>query len=331
MPKLKEEKTQAPNKLKRPMSKSIFRLNDLKKEILSFRKNGLKRGGYCGFPDFHKYYSMKKGSTTYVAAPAAVGKSEFVKELMINLAMFEDWNWVVFSPETGSPKDVFADLLWGYIGKPIVRGDGFKSATDKEMDAGMKFVNDHFFVLDVGVKDLNVATYFNEIRELIESGEHVDATLIDPVTEMDIYSSGGARDLELGKFLTGIRRMSGAYNIHSVLVFHTKSVGLKQTKDVYGKDIRYYPPPQMDDIAGGLQSSRKGFFIIGLWRPPLNVINPDTDQPYEKNTLYVEVLKAKPKAIGKTGVSVFKYNPLSTRFTDSRGLGARPLDNKIPF
>jgi len=280
------------------MSKSIFRLNDLKEEILSFRKNGLKRGGYCGFPEFHKYYSMKKGSTTYVVAPAAVGKSEFVKELMINTATFEGWKWVVFSPETGSPKEVFADLLWGYIGKPIVTGEGFDSATDKEIEAGMEFVNDHFF---------------------------------DPVTEMDIYSSGGARDLELGKFLTGIRRMSGAYNIHSVLAFHTRSISLKQTKDMYGKDIRYYPPPQMDDIGGGLQPSRKGFFILGLWRPPLNVINPDTDQPYEKNALYVEVLKAKPKAMGMLGTLKFNYNGYSSRFTDEDGLPARPLNDKLPY
>lgn len=313
------------------MSKSIFRLSDLKKEILSFRKNGLKRGGYCGFPDFHKFYSMKKGSTTYIVAPAAVGKSEFVKELMINTATFENWNWVVFSPETGSPRDVFADLLWGYIGKPILKGDGFESATDAEIEAGMEFINKHFYVLDVGIMDLNVTTYFKQIKDLIDSGENIDAVLIDPVTEMDIYSGGGARDIELGKFLTGIRRMSGAYNIHSVLAFHTKSIALKTTKDVYGNDIRYYPPPQMDDIAGGLQSSRKGFFILGLWRPPVNVPNPATNEPYEKNTLYVEVLKAKPKAIGKTGVNIFKYNKLSTRFTDESGLGARPLDQKIPF
>jgi len=313
------------------MGKSIFRLSDLRGEILSFRKNGLKRGGYCGFPEFHKYYSMKKGSTTYIVAPAAVGKSEFVKELMLNTAMFEDWRWVVFSPETGSPKEVFADLLWGYIGKPIVTGEGFDGATDAEVEAGMEFVDKHFYVLDVGLMDLSVQTYFSEIRELIDSGVQVDATLIDPVTEMDIYTGGGARDLELGKFLTGIRRMSGAYNIHSVLAFHTKSIGLKQTKDIYGQDIRYYPPPQMDDIAGGLQSSRKGFFILGLWRPPLNVINPDTDQPYERNTLYVEVLKAKPKAIGRTGKVMFKYNTYSTRFTDAEDLGARPLKEGIPF
>ena len=312
----------------------VYTLDDLRDEIWEYRKKGLQRGAYCGFPEFHEYYSMKKGSTTYIVAPAAVGKTEFVKELMINTAEFNDWSWVVFTPETGSPKEVFADLLWAYLRKPILSGVGFESATDAEVDAGMDFIGKHFYILDVGLRDLDVRTYFGAIKKLIEMGVHVDATMIDPVTEMDIYTGNTGRDLELGSFLSNIRRLSGVYHIHSVLVFHSRDVDMRKGVLENGRKIQYPVPPNMSSIAGGMQPSRKGFFILGLWRAPNGLINPDTQEPYPKNQLHVEVLKAKPKAIGKLGVYRFTYDPYSTRFMDENGEWSQPLpteENKLPF
>jgi len=312
----------------------VYQLDELRDELLEYRKRGLQRGAYCGFPEWHEYYSMKKGSTTYIVAPAAVGKTEFVKELMINTAQFEDWVWVLFTPETGSPKEVFADLMWAYIRKPILSGIGFESATDAEVERAMDFVNKHFYVLDVGLRDLDVRTYFSVIKKLIEKGVHVDATMIDPVTEMDIYTGNMARDLELGSFLSNVRRLSGVYHIHSVLVFHTRELDMRKGVLEDGRKLSYPLPPTLGSIAGGLQSSRKGFFVLGLWRAPNGLIHPDTGEPYPKNVLHVEVLKAKPKAIGKLGVYKFTYDPYSTRFRDEYGEWSRPLNEQseeIPF
>jgi hypothetical protein len=308
----------------------IYGIDEFKEALTQYRHEGLKRGAYCGFPELHEYYSMKKGSTTYVVAPAAVGKSEFIKEIMINTAVFEDWNWVVFSPETGSPKEVFAELLWAYARRPIVKSDRFEPATDEEFEAAIEFVGKHFFVLDTGLYDLTPSVYFKEIDKLINDGHKIDGTVIDPTTELSVYN-GGQRDIELGSFLTAIRKNSGVYNIHTVLIFHTRGMEYVKGKDENGNAIRYLPPPTIFDIAGGQQASRKGMFIIGLWRPPAGVIDPETGEPYKRNQLWVNIAKAKPKAIGKLGTLKFNYDGYSSRFTDGEGLPSRPLDDKLPF
>lgn len=292
----------------------IFELDaSMEERLLTLRRDGLKKGAYCGFPSLFEHYSLKEGSTTYVVAPPYSGKSVFINEIMMNLAEFEDWKWAVFSPETGSPRDLFAELLWVKLRKPFMLNDEL-NASEEEVKLAMDFVQEHFYILDPMHVDLNERLFFESIKEVEKTYKiKINGAIIDPITDlsMDIAQR---QDLVLGGFLTRVRKFSSSYNIHTIIAFHTSAMGFTSGKSITGETVRYLPAPTMFDVAGGQMASRKGMMILSLWRTPHNVIDPVTGMPFENHEMRVLIQKSKPKTVGKVGEIKLFYDRWSSRF-----------------
>ena len=96
-----------------------------------------------------------------------------------------------------------------------------------------------------------------------------------------------------------------------------------------GTMMLYYPQPTFFDTMGGMMWSRKGYMVMSLWRPPIELINPDTDQPYEKNETIIQILKVKPKIMGAVGrISLF-YDNMSSRFYEKDAFGTKQFSRDI--
>ena len=70
------------------MRKTNFKLSDVKDDLYNLRHNGVKRGEWVGLPTLSDYYSMKRGSTTYIYAGAHAGKSQFTWEMVMSVAQY---------------------------------------------------------------------------------------------------------------------------------------------------------------------------------------------------------------------------------------------------
>jgi predicted transcriptional regulator len=69
--------------------------------------------------------------------------------------------------------------------------------------------------------------------------------------------------------------------------------------------------------------------VMSLWRPPVELINPDTDQPYERNETIIQILKVKPKIMGAVGrISLF-YDNMSSRFYEKDAFGNKLFSRDI--
>jgi hypothetical protein len=298
----------------RPKNEFIHRLGDYKSQLKDLRQNGLKKGSPTGFEELYEHYSVKKGSTTYLIASPAVGKSSILYEILINLAQFEGWKIAIFSPEGGSPTDLFAEMLWAYLRKPFLKND-VVNATEKETEEAYAFMEKHFYIIDSGLKDLNAESYYRAIKDIeLEDGVKIDGCVIDPIVELNINPDNKREDLALGSFLTKVRKFSSENNIHTWIAVHTRQMQLTAKKQENGDTLYYYPQPTFFDAAGGQMYGRKGYMILSLWRPPQGLLNPETEAPYDKNETVIEILKVKPKVMGKVGKISLFYDAWSSRF-----------------
>ena len=84
-------------------------------------------------------------------------------------------------------------------------------------------------------------------------------------------------------------------NYHTIVTVHTKH---QQAK--YKNGVPYVDKPTMNDIAGGMQWSRKGMMVVNVWRCPYG-LEDGNGVPYEPNQVEITVVKAKPKIVGKLG------------------------------
>jgi len=298
------------------MRNIIYKAEDVMDSLTTLRREGVKKGAWTGFDSLFDKYSVKKGSTTYIYAGAHQGKSQFGFELMMNLSEYSGWKWAVYTPETGSPTEVFAELLWVYLRKPFLINDHL-TATDEETAKAMDFVNKHFYLIDSGLQDLSVEGFYTAVEQIEEDNFiTIDGCMVDPFTEIKTDISAGVRDdIAIGTVLTKIRKHSAEKDYHTIVTVHTKH---QQAK--YKNGVPYVDKPTMNDIAGGMQWSRKGMMVINVWRCPFG-IEDNNGIPYEANQVEITVVKAKPKIVGKLGTVTLYYDKMKNRYyeLDSQG------------
>lgn len=298
------------------MRNIIYKAEDVRDSLSTLRNEGVKKGAWTGFDSLFDKYSVKKGSTTYIYAGAHQGKSQFGFELMMNLAEYSDWKWAVYTPETGSPTEVFAELLWVYLRKPFLINEHL-TATDEETEKAISFINDHFYIIDSGLQDLSVEGFYTAVEQIEEDNFiTIDGCMIDPFTEIKTDVSSGVRDdIAIGQVLTKVRKHSAEKDYHTIVTVHTKH---QQAK--YKNGVPYVDKPTMNDIAGGMQWSRKGMMVVNVWRCPYG-LEDGNGVPYEPNQVEITVVKAKPKIVGKLGTVTLYYDKMKNRYYeyDSQG------------
>lgn len=287
----------------------IYTADELRGSLGTLRREGVKKGAWTGFSSLFDKYSVKEGSTTYIYAGAHQGKSQFGFELMMNLAQYSGWKWAVYSPETGSPTEVFAELLWVYLRKPFLINTKV-TATDEETERALNFINTHFFIIDSGLRDLSIEGFYTAVEQVEEDYDiRINGCFVDPFTEIKTDVSSGVRDdIAIGQILTKVRKHSADKNYHTIVTVHTKH---QQAK--YKNGVPYVDKPTMNDIAGGMQWSRKGMMVINVWRCPFGLEDAN-GIPYEPNQVEITVVKAKPKIVGKLGSVTLYYDKLSNRY-----------------
>jgi len=313
----------------RPSNDFIHRLADLKPYLSKLRVDGLKRGEHTGFENLYQKYSVKAGSMTFIIASPAVGKTAILYEILINLAEYSNYKIAIFSPEGGSPTDLYAEMLWAYLRKPFLLND-ISNASDKEVEDAYAFLDEHFYIIDSGLKDLTAGSFFRAVDDIEKEDDvKIDAIVIDPIVELNINPDNKRDDIALGSFLTRVRKFSSDKGIHTFIAIHTRAMTMLSKKKDDGTTMLYYPQPTFFDTMGGMMWSRKGYMVLSLWRPPIELINPDTDVPYERNETIVEILKVKPKIMGAVGrVSLF-YDTMSSRFYEKGSFGEKLYSRDI--
>lgn len=298
------------------MRNIIYKAEDVRDSLSTLRNEGVKKGAWTGFDSLFDKYSVKKGSTTYIYAGAHQGKSQFGFELMMNLAEYSDWKWAVYTPETGSPTEVFAELLWVYLRKPFLINEHL-TATDEETEKAISFINEHFYIIDSGLQDLSVEGFYTAVEQIEEDNFiTIDGCMIDPFTEIKTDVSSGVRDdIAIGQVLTKVRKHSAEKDYHTIVTVHTKH---QQAK--YKNGVPYVDKPTMNDIAGGMQWSRKGMMVVNVWRCPYG-LEDGNGVPYEPNQVEITVVKAKPKIVGRLGTVTLYYDRMKNRYYeyDSQG------------
>jgi len=279
----------------------IKRLSEVKMQLDERREKGVVRGNSVGW-DWNRFpYTVKLGTTTFIAAAPASGKTEWWLEILINLSCLYGWNHVLYTPETGDAVDIFSELCHKFVGKPFIKGEN--SMTEIERTKAEYFVDSHFYVIDPIDEEVTIESFFAMVDEVEKKYETtIQTTTIDPwneLTERYEKEDLGREDKYLSRILGLVRKNARKTNRHNCVLNHVRDQAAV-TKD----GITYYPAPSARDFAGGQVWFRKGLSVLIPWRPPVGLQGSD-GRPYEENELHLRIAKAKPKGTSKVGVYRF--------------------------
>lgn len=309
------------------MDKIHYRYREVHDRVEELYETGITRGVYLGFETLHEYYSFKPQGTTYVYGSPFAGKTEFWFEIMMNLSELYDFKHAIYTPESGEAHDIFAELLSKRTRKPFYKNiPNHMDLTEyyREKD----WIDEHFFIIDPKDKDLTIEEFYTGVSAIEKDyGIKINTTCCDPFNELDHDFSphSGRQDLYIENRLGYIRRDAFANHRHNVILTHIADQEPIKTKE----GIIYYPPATPRQIAGGQAWYRKAMNMLCGWRPPSNMIDPDTGVPYEENEFHLIIHKYKPKGVGKKGTVKLYFDSHQNRYYEKvdgnkRYAGKRP-------
>lgn len=279
---------------------------DLQEETDELYTKGIDRGFYVGFRSLEEFYNIKLGCTTYIGGIPSHGKTEFHFELLLNLTEFYGWKHALFSPETGSPKEIIAELSHKYIRKPFLKGHSQMNENEKYMaDA---FLKDNFFILNPDENKITIEELLSIALE-VKKEHGLNTFSIDPFNELkhDYSNHGGREDKYLEYVLGMIRRFAREHNVHIFIIAHPRTL-----RPVDGK----YEPPTAFELSGGAAWYSKAETIICVYRPN------------DTNEANIIIQKTKPKHTGKKGTVVLFFDMKKSRYYEISHTGMQNFSAK---
>jgi twinkle protein len=266
---------------------------ELTKETDHLFENGIDKGAYPGFKGLSELYNVKKGCTTYVGGIPSHGKSTVLMEILMSLSELHEWKHAMFSPETGTPSDIIAELAHKYIRKSFDKGP--YQMTIKEKYAADAFLSEYFYIMTPPENKMSVEDLLSIALE-IKQKHGLDSFSIDPFNELshNYDKHGGREDKYLEYILGRLRRFAREHDVHVFVVAHPRTL-----RPVDG----VYLPPTAFELSGGAAWYAKAETILCVHRP---------DQTSAKVEIHVQ--KAKPKQIGRKGMVELYWDWQKSRY-----------------
>ena len=285
------------------------RLEDEQSKLEDLHYKGIQRGYSVGW-DWDKFpFTIKMGTTSYMAAPPHTGKTEFWFDILINLSCLHGFKHLIYSPETGNASEIYAELCSKFVGKPYY---GQNKMTQAEKVYAEMFINTHFVVVDPVDEELSIEQFYDLVDEIEnELAITFQTTTIDPWNELKEEFKPedlGREDKYLSRILGYCRKNARAKNRHNTIVTHVRDQSM-----MVEDGIRYTPIPTAREIAGGQVWFRKGMLMSILWRPPYGLVDGH-GVAYKMNQTIVKIAKSKPKGVSKNGLYSFFYDSDKKRF-----------------
>jgi twinkle protein len=190
------------------------RLNDL-------YAKGTGKGFSTGYSSVDTIYTVAPGQLTVVTGYPSSGKSNFVDQLMVNLARTHDWKFAICSFEN-QPEIHISRLMEIYTKKRFFDGRGRMS--EAERDQAFKFVQDHFLFIDNNGEEPSTLDSILERARVAVKRMGVRGLVIDPYNYIDLNKTNSTETEAISNMLTKVQRFCKANDVHTWFVAHPSKI-----------------------------------------------------------------------------------------------------------
>ncbi len=281
----------------------ILNYKDVKDELLNHWEHGGGKTYYIGFPESRPLYQVMKGSCTDITGYPVSGKTQFLKEVLINLSEFWGWKHLIYLPDAGTNVEILSDLIHKFSGKTFQKTFSTSSGnvhdtpnhiTAEEVEKYAPLILENFRLMKTD-KLLTPKEYWNFAKDnWKELG--IDSASIDSWNYLKHDLEGYSReDKWLEDTLSYRNQLAEETGLHFFTLIHPKN----PTKSKDGKIIM----PTEHDIKGGSEWFNNGKSILIVHR-----------ESKEQNFADIYVRKAKPRVVGKVGFFTLNFDLETSRY-----------------
>lgn len=158
--------------------REIKTITDVFEKIQHQYNNGRKKGVSTGFECLDPHFTWRRGHLVILNGYPGMGKTTFMRQLILLTAIKYDWKWGIYSPENYPIEDLYIDFIEIYSGKSI---DNKRTTriTQNELEAAKDFINEHIFVVEDN-EDGYTADQFRKITQRLIKEKGIIGIVKDP-------------------------------------------------------------------------------------------------------------------------------------------------------
>lgn len=261
------------------------RLNDL------FDK-GTGKGCSTGYASLDSIYTVAPGQLTVVTGYPSMGKSNFVDQIMVNLARKEEWKFAVCSFEN-QPEVHIARLMEIYTKRKFY--DGQMRMDKALMHDAFKWVKEHFLFIDSNGEEPSTLDSILERARIAVKRMGVRGLLIDPYNYIDLDRKDSTETEAISNMLTRVQKFCKAQDVHTWFVAHPSKIqrsGVEQ------------PRPDGMSISGSMAWWAKTDCGLTVHRK-------------EGSTVEVAVWKCRYRWVGTQGETSLVYDKVAGTYSEN--------------
>jgi len=190
------------------------RLNDL------FSK-GTGKGFSTGYSSLDTIYTVAPGQLTVITGYPSSGKSNWVDQIMVNLARDHDWKFAVCSFEN-QPEIHISRLMEIYTKKRFFEGANRMTAAEKEV--AFKWVTDHFLFIDSNGEEPSTLDSILERARVAVKRMGVRGLVIDPYNYIELNRDNISETDAISQMLTKVQKFCKAHDVHTWFIAHPSKI-----------------------------------------------------------------------------------------------------------
>lgn len=271
----------------------VFTINDVWDDILHIFEHGLPQGDKTGDKQLDEHIGFMPGELTMVTGIPGHGKSIYLDQVSLGLAINSNWTFGICSPESYPIGFYYTRLIKRIFGKKFSK----YNMQPHEVLEIKEWVADRYNIIMPG-SGFNIDTILEKAKALVMR-KGIKGLIIDPWNRIE---GSITESKEIINILLKIINFNQQTGVHTFLVAHpTKMPKIEGSKN--------FVIPNLYNISGSahfFNMTQNGFTVYR------NVENGETE---------VHIQKVKWEHLGKTGVCYYTYNEANARFV---GEGIEP-------
>lgn len=297
--------------MKQPAFKTDFSLGEIRRfsqlraGIEWLHEVGIQRGELPGWPALDEFYSVRPREWTLITGIPGSGKSVWLDNLMLNLAVNSNWSWAIFSAENLPLERHAAQLISLYMGKPFNEGP-LPRITKQELEWAQIKLNLNFQFICPPESETTLDRIL-EIAGKIQGHDPVNGMVIDPWNRMEHQIPAGMSEHQyIGRCLTKISNFARNHEVHVFLVAHPTKLPRQRVENRDGVEVTIYPVPTPYDVSGAAHFYNMADNCIAVWR----------DKSDERTPAQIHVQKIRFREVGQLGMAELYYDKPTGVFWD---------------
>lgn len=292
----------------------IVRVRDVRHRLIEIYEHGREQMGVStGWSSVDTYYRPVPGQWSLVTAMPNVGKSPWLRHLMINIGQIEEWKFGLWAPEDDPIEDDMITMVQQFSNKPYFEGVHERMSPSLR-DESIEWLDEHFFWIVLEEEESPTLEAIHEKARYLVERKGINGLLIDPFNEIEIkVPQGSTLTREISPFCKSIRQFSRRNEIHTWLVAHPKKLEKKlfASKNADEPIKTKYPVPQPYDVAESAHFRNKADVCIALDRD----LSAEWGS-FQSRITDIYVQKMKKKRAGRLGKVSLHWDATTGRYVD---------------